>query len=107
MTSSIAKPKSSLLDAAHAELVAADTPLSVAEITSRMLASGAWSTDGKTPEATVASRLAVDVKQRGEDSRFIRVAPNTYGLRAWPAAKARGGKVGRHDDLPRCGREDP
>lgn len=82
-----AKPKSSLLDAVHTELMAADTPLTVAELTSRVLASGAWSTEGKTPDATVASRLAVDVKQHGEDSRFVRVAPNTYGLRAWPAAK--------------------
>lgn len=91
--SSAAKPKSSLLVAAHAELTAADAPLTVAELTSRMLASGAWSTEGKTPDATVASRLAVDVKQRGEDSRFVRVAPNTYGLRAWPEAKLEAAKA--------------
>jgi restriction system protein len=84
---SAAKQRTSLLDAVHAELVTADTPLTVAELTARLLASGAWSTNGKTPEATVASRLAVDVKQRAEDSRFIRIAPNTYGLRTWPAAK--------------------
>jgi restriction system protein len=78
----------SLLDAAADELTKAKESLTVAEITKRILATGAWQTNGRTPEATVASRLAVDVKQRGGDSRFVRVAPNTYALSAWPESKA-------------------
>lgn len=78
---------SNLLDAIEQELAAASKPLGVGEITTRLLTSGTWSTTGKTPAATVASRLAVDVKQRGPNSRFVRVAPNTYGLSAWPPAK--------------------
>lgn len=74
----------SLLSTIEAELRAAGVPLKVADITERVLASGAWRTSGKTPEATVASRLAVDTKRKGSDSRFVRVAPGTYALRAWP-----------------------
>ena len=86
-TSSQPKLKTSLLDAVGVELAAAASPLTVTEITARMLATGAWSTTGKTPDATVASRLAVDLKRHGQDSRFVRVAPNTYGLRSWPGTK--------------------
>lgn len=74
----------SLLDAVEAELEATGTPLNVADITQRILASGAWSSGGKTPAATVESRLAVDVKRLAAQSRFVRVAPRTYGLRKWP-----------------------
>ncbi|MCV0377570.1 MAG: restriction endonuclease [Microbacterium sp.] len=62
-------------------------PLKVAELTERMLAAGAWSTSGKTPAATVESGLAVDIKRKGDASRFVRVAPRTYALRAWPEAQ--------------------
>lgn len=80
---------SKLLDPAERELVAAGEPLTVAEITRRMLEARTWSTTGKTPTATVESALSVDVKRNGERSRFVRVAPRTYALRAWPAEQLR------------------
>lgn len=86
-----------VLDAAAIALEAAGQPLKVAEITQRMLDSKAWTTGGKTPAATVESRLAVDVKKHGDASRFVRVAPRTYGLRQWPnvlAAAAKPAKAG-------------
>lgn len=85
----------SLLAAVEAELRSGGAPLRVAEITTRILASGAWTTTGKTPEATVASRLAVDTKRNGDRSRFVRVAPSTYALRGWPEDRRRvGGQAG-------------
>ena len=70
-----------LLDLAANILAAEGKPLTVAAITDRVIAAG-WITNGKTPEATVESRLAVDAKK--DASRFVRVAPSTYALRAWP-----------------------
>jgi restriction system protein len=73
-----------LLDIVEGTLAAAGTPLTVAEITARILEAKAWTTKGKTPGGTVEARLAVDVKVHGEASRFVRVAPRTYALRKWP-----------------------
>lgn len=71
-----------LLDLAADVLAAEGEPLSVADITDRVITAG-WVTKGKTPRATVESRLAVDAK-RGEESRFARVSAGTYALRSWP-----------------------
>jgi len=69
-------------DAAEEVLRQAGTPLHVADLTKRILESGLWSADGKTPQATVAARISTDIKKRGSASPFVRVAPNTFGLRA-------------------------
>ncbi len=61
----------------------AGEPLHYREITDRLLSSGAWRTTGKTPEATVNSRLVVEINENGSRSTFIRTAPGVYGLRAW------------------------
>ena len=68
------------LDAAAAVLQEADGPLHYEEITKRMLAREVWTTAGKTPWATVGARIAVDIKERGSDSRFVRVSPGRYAL---------------------------
>jgi len=36
---------------------------------------------GNTPEATVSARLYTDIKKNGDESTFIKVAPNTFALR--------------------------
>lgn len=72
---------SSLLDAAAEVLKHAAEGLRVEEITKRSLELGLWTTNGKTPSATMGARLAMDLKTRGDKSRFIRTAPATYGLR--------------------------
>jgi restriction system protein len=76
------KTPANLLDVAADILAAEGKPLTVADITDRAVAAG-WTTKGKTPRATVESRLAVDAK-KGTTSRFARVAAGTYALRAWP-----------------------
>jgi hypothetical protein len=38
-------------------------------------------TRSKTPDTVVARDLAMDIKKRGEDSKFTRVAPGLYTLR--------------------------
>ena len=66
------------LDAAYAALREAGEPLHYREITKRIVARGMWVTRGKTPWATVNARLAVDIRQHGDSSRFRRVAPGVF-----------------------------
>ena len=72
----------SALDAAAAVLEAANEPLHYREITERTLAAGMWTTAGKTPWDTVNARIAVDIQRRGSASRFVRVGPGRYALKA-------------------------
>ena len=71
-----------VLDAAKRALEEAGKPLPVREITKTILERGYWQTQGLTPEATVQARLATDIKNLGEASAFVRVAPGVYGLGA-------------------------
>ena len=70
----------SLVEAVKVALKDAGQPLHVKEIVKRIIASGIWSTVGKTSQDTVSARLATDIKVNGAASAFVRTAPNTYGL---------------------------
>lgn len=72
-----------LLDAVATVLADAGQPMHPDDITREVLARGLWSTGGKTPQATLAAYLAVDIKKSGGESRFQRTAPGIYALRAW------------------------
>lgn len=72
-----------VLDAVEKVLKEAQVPLRAEEITRRILDQELWETTGKTPEATVNARLAMDIKNSGVNSRFQRSAPNTFALRTW------------------------
>ncbi|QDG49513.1 hypothetical protein FIV42_01800 [Persicimonas caeni] len=61
-------------------LADAGEPLHYAEITRRIMDRGLWTTDGATPKATVGSVLAVDIKNKGEASDFMRTKPGYYDL---------------------------
>lgn len=71
------------LDAAEKVLDAALEPLHYREITRRAIYSGALQTSGRTPWATMNAQIAVALKTRGDDSRFVRVRPGVFGLRRW------------------------
>jgi restriction system protein len=68
------------LEAILKVLQEAGTPLHYREITKRVLAAGLWKTEGKTPDATINARLAVDVKKNGRASAFRRVGPGVFAL---------------------------
>jgi restriction system protein len=61
-------------------------PLHVKVMTDMILSRGLWQTQGKTPTATVGAQIAADIKHNGENSPFIRVAPQTYRLRTMGTA---------------------
>ena len=72
--------------------------LNINDLTNLILSRGLWQPAGKTPAATVEAQLATDIKHKGENSPFVRVAPRTYGLRklgAKPAPEAPKNKKGQ------------
>ena len=69
-----------VIDAVAAVLAEAEGPLHYSEITERVLAKGHWNSRGKTPEATVNARLAVDIRDQGAASRFVRVSRGRFKL---------------------------
>lgn len=77
-----------ILDAVLKVLQDAGTPLHYLEITKRILAEKLWKTDGKTPEATVNARLAVDVKKNGKASAFRRAGRGVFAVNMERAAPA-------------------
>jgi len=72
----------SALDAAVMVLKDAGGPLHYREITQRILATGRWTTKGKTPEATVNAQIGTDIKKRGQASRFVRTGPGIFAINA-------------------------
>jgi restriction system protein len=72
-----------LIDAAEIILDEAGKPLHYQEITKRILQKELWQTEGLTPEATLNARIAMDIKVRGEHSRFQRIAPGVFALQKW------------------------
>jgi len=81
-----------LLDAIKKVLETAGQPLPYKEITKQVLNEGLWKSDGKTPEATINSRLAVDMKRNGKQSRFQRTEKGVFALRAWGLPEYKGKK---------------
>jgi hypothetical protein len=88
-----------VVDAAKQVLSQVGTPLHALEITKRILATDLWQTNGKTPHATVAARLYMDIKQRGDASPFVRTAQQTFALRGSSSVRA--------DEEPRIARRMP
>jgi len=87
----------SVRDAAIRVLQEAGGPLHAKEIAKRLLAKKLWQTSGKTPAATVAARLYMDIKKNGDKSPFVLVGSQTFGLRelgAKPPACAAPGAAG-------------
>ena len=67
-------------EAAKKILEDAGGPLKSDDITMRALDGKLIKATGRTPKATMAAQLSVDVKKKDE-SEFVKTAPGTYGLR--------------------------
>lgn len=67
-------------NAAIAVLKKAKQPLHYKEITRIALDEGILETEGATPEASMNSRIILDIKHRKDASDFIKTAPSTYKL---------------------------
>jgi len=71
------------VDAAYQILKNVGKPLSTNEITSLALKQGLISTNGKTPSATMGARLYVDIKRKGNESKFVKGKRGRFALREW------------------------
>jgi hypothetical protein len=72
--------KLSGLDAAAKVLAEATEPLGCKQIVEQALAKGYWSSDGKTPWATVYSAILREIQQKGAESRFRKTARGKFEL---------------------------
>jgi hypothetical protein len=73
----------SFKDAAYKVLKAKNRPMPIEEITNIALKSGLLKTAGKTPSATMAAQLYIDIKRYKLKSPFIQLGKNRFGLREW------------------------
>lgn len=71
----------SALEAAYEVLLKAGIPLSLEEITKRVLAERLWHTEGKTPSNTIGASIYTDIKKLDKNSRFEQLGPGTFKLR--------------------------
>ncbi len=71
----------SVLSAAIQILKKSGSPLHAKDLANQMIAEGLWTSDGKTPEATVSARLYSDIKNNGDNSPFEKVGPQIFTLR--------------------------
>lgn len=74
------KQKLSFKDAAQKILKNSDQPLSAKEITEIAIEDGLISTEGKTPEATMAAQLYLDIKT-GDKSKFKKIGKGKFSLK--------------------------
>jgi hypothetical protein len=70
----------SFKDVAYQILKEVGKPLHSKEITKIALEREWLKTAGKTPEATMNAQLIVDINNKKDKSRFIKVGPSTFGL---------------------------
>lgn len=71
---------SALLDSVQHLLREAGRPMSSRELAALLMQRGLWSTQGKTPDATVSARVYMDIKKHGERSRFIKSGKGRFAL---------------------------
>ncbi|AMW30246.1 restriction endonuclease [Arthrospira platensis] len=73
----------SFADAAIQVLEDVGSPLHYRKIAQIAIARNLIQTNGKSPEATLNAIIAVEIKQKGDLSRFVRVNRGVFGLRKW------------------------
>ena len=72
--------KMSGLDAAAKVLTDAGTAMSCADIVKTALAKGYWTTNGKTPAATIYAAIIREIAQKGATSRFAKADRGTFKI---------------------------
>ena len=76
-----AKPKLSLVKAAIAVLEETDEALNTKQMIEQAKAKGLWTPgEGKTPEQTLYSAIAREIKAKGENARFVQVSKGHFKL---------------------------
>lgn len=76
-------PKTTFIDAAYQILKQKGTPLTAEEITKTALEMDLIETSGKTPIATMAAIIYMDIKRKGDNPLFTKVERRKFGLKEW------------------------
>lgn len=71
---------SHLLDSVSLLLKESASPMHPRELTDLLIQRGMWSSQGKTPAATVSARIYGDIKKHGSQSRFVKVEGGLFAL---------------------------
>lgn len=77
-------PLNGPLELAYEVLRAEGRPLHYAQLADRMLATGKWATEAKSPSSTLNSYISKHISRHGDASPFFRASRGVYGLREWP-----------------------
>ena len=81
------------LDAAVAVLAEAGKPMNTTDMVKRMLETGLWKTNGKTPSATIYAAIIREISVKGDQSRFRKTDRGHFELTpAGIAARTTAGK---------------
>ncbi len=72
--------KLSGLDAAAQILAAAKEPMGCKGLVEQAIAKGLWSTNGKTPHATLYAAIIREIAKKGKDARFKKVDRGRFQL---------------------------
>jgi DNA-directed RNA polymerase delta subunit len=75
--------KLSFLEAAYKILKRENKPLTSEEITKIALRYKLIETSGKTPERTMGAQIYMDIKRKGNKSRFVKIEKGIFGLKEW------------------------
>lgn len=70
-----------ILDAAEKVLLERGVPMPIEKVAEIVIRRGLWTSRGKTPKVSVASRIYVDMKRRGARSRFVKTRAGTIDIR--------------------------
>lgn len=70
-----------ILDAAEKVLLERGVPMPIEKLAEIIIRMGLWTSRGKTPKVSVASRLYSDMKKRGVRSRFVKTRAGTIDIR--------------------------
>ena len=74
--------KMSGLDAAAKVLAEVDAPLSCKTIVQAAIEKGYWTTNGKTPAATIYAAILREIAAKGKDARFRKTERGKFALNA-------------------------
>ena len=82
------------LDAAVTVLAEAGKPMNTSDMVKRMLETGLWKTNGKTPAATIYAAIITEIAKKGDKSRFRKTERGHFELTAAGiAARTAAGKA--------------
>lgn len=71
---------SHLLDSVYLLLKESASPMRPRELANLLIQRGMWSSEGRTPDATVGACIYCDIKKYGANSRFIKKGKGTFSL---------------------------